>query len=100
MPENAFRFLRNFIHFSNTRDQKQKGDPGYDPLFKVQYVLSGIIAGLRLAWIAGQMVTIDESCIRYMGCAVSFVMYNPKKPIKHHLKVFAVCCAYTALSCC
>jgi hypothetical protein len=24
MPENAFRFLRNFIHFSNTRDQKPK----------------------------------------------------------------------------
>ena len=32
-----------------------------------------------------------------MGIAIAFVMYNPKKPIKHHVEVFAVCCAYTVV---
>jgi hypothetical protein len=97
MPHHAFNFLRNFMHFLKTKEQKKKGEPGYDPLFKVAYVLSQIMAGLRLAWVAGERVTIDESCIKYMGRAIAFVMYNPKKPIKHHVKVFAVCCAYTAV---
>ena len=43
------------------------------------------------------MVTIDELCMRYMGRAVSFIVYNPCKPTKHQIKVFAVCCAYTAV---
>ena len=41
-------------------------------------------------------VTIDESMIKYMGRAVLFAQYTPAKPIKHGIKVFCVCCAYTA----
>eukprot|EP00979_Chaetoceros_neogracilis_P011798 scaffold2974_cov288-Chaetoceros_neogracile.AAC.16 len=42
-------------------------------------------------------VTIDESMIKYMGRAVvSFVQYMPAEPIKQGIKVFCVCCAYTA----
>jgi hypothetical protein len=84
MPRNAFTFFWNFMHFSKTKEQTKKGEPGYDPLFKVAYVLSQIIAGLRLAWIAGEGVTIDESCIKYMlGRVIVFVVYNPKKPCIH-----------------
>jgi hypothetical protein len=39
MPKRAFKFMRNYIHFSKTREQKRKGEPGYDPLFKVRSVL-------------------------------------------------------------
>lgn len=46
---------------------------------------------------AGDRVTIDESMIRYMGRAVAFVQYMPRKPIKHGLKVFAICCSYSAV---
>ena len=54
--------------------------------------------GLRNAWIAGQNVTIDESMIKYMGRAVSYmVMYMPLKPIKHGMKVFCICCSVTAV---
>ena len=45
----------------------------------------------------GKHVTIDESMIRYMGCAVSYVQYMLQKPIKHDIKVFALCCVYTAV---
>ena len=35
--------------------------------------------------------------ISYMGRAVSFVQYMPAKPIKHGIKVYALCCAYSAV---
>ena len=49
------------------------------------------------AWIAGKHGTIDESIIKYMGCAISFVQYMPAKPIKHGMKVFALCCAMSTV---
>eukprot|EP00956_Cyclotella_meneghiniana_P031351 scaffold82082_cov70-Cyclotella_meneghiniana.AAC.5 len=56
---------------------------------------------IRTVWIAGDRVTvtIDESMIRYMGRAIAFIQYMPRKPIKHgiRIKVFAVCCSYTGV---
>ena len=49
-----------------------------------------------MQWVPGEHVTIDESMIKYMGKAVDFVQYNPLKPIKHGIKVFALCCSKTA----
>eukprot|EP00956_Cyclotella_meneghiniana_P044563 scaffold323191_cov89-Cyclotella_meneghiniana.AAC.1 len=71
MPQKAFFFLHNYIHFSRTQEQKSTGQHGYDPLFK--------------------------SMIRYMGRAIAFIQYMPRKPIKHGIKVFAVCCSYTGV---
>ena len=90
-------FMRNFIHFSSARDRKPKGHKDYDPLFKVRLVLHSIMKAIRTCWTVGLRVTIDESMIRYMGRAVAFVQYMPQKPIKHWIKVFAICCAYTAV---
>lgn len=42
-------------------------------------------------------MTINESMIWYNDHIVDFVQYLPKKPIKHVLKVFAICCAITAV---
>ena len=32
-----------------------------------------------------------------MGRAIAFIQYMPRKPIKHGIKVFAVCCSYTGV---
>ena len=32
-----------------------------------------------------------------MGRAISYVQYMPKKPIKHGIKVFAICCGISAV---
>ncbi len=42
-------------------------------------------------------MTIDKSMVKYCGRAIAFVQYMPKKPIKNGIKVFAVCCAFTAV---
>ena len=50
-----------------------------------------------MAWTPGKHTKIDESVICYMGRVVSYVQYMPQKPIKHGIKVFALCCGYTAV---
>jgi len=50
---------------------------------------------MKLAWILGEKISVDESMIKYMGRAVTWVQYMPRKPIKHGIKVFAMCCTVT-----
>ncbi len=97
MQQDAFEFLRRHIHFADNNKQKQEGEPGYNVLFKVRYALDEIGKGLRRVWSAGKKLSLDESMIKYCGCAVAFVQYMPAKPIKHGIKVFCLCCAYSAI---
>jgi len=97
MTRDAYEFMRRNIHFVDNSDRKKAGTPGYDPMFKCRYVLDLFMKGIMLAWIAGELVTIDESMIKYMGRAVSFVQYMPAKPIKHGIKIFAICCAHSSV---
>ena len=82
MPHNAF-------HFAKNKYPKKKDKKGHDVVFKLSHFMKKIMKGLRKAWTAGEKITI--------GRAVCFVQYMPRKPIKHDIKVFAVCCAHTAL---
>jgi hypothetical protein len=97
MTRDAFTFMRRFIHFWDSSKRKGKGTVGFDPLYKVRYPLDVMMKGMRLAWTAGKHVTIDESMVRYMGRAVTYVQYMPAKPIKHGIKVFCLCCAVSAV---
>ncbi len=97
MSRNAYEFLRRNIHFANNSLYQPEGSEGYDPLFKVRYPLDVIGKGLRKIWTTGQHITIDESMIKYCGCAVTFIQYMPAKPIKHGIKVFCVCCAISGI---
>lgn len=86
LTQDAFKFIRKCIYFSVSAYQKRQGKHGYDPLFKVGKVMDLVINGLCMFWIAGERITIDGSMI------ICFVQYMPCKPIKHDVKVFAVCC--------
>ena len=86
MSRDAYEFMRRSIKFCDNTKRKERNVAGYDPLFKVRYPLEVMMKGMRGAWIAGQHVTIDESMIKYMGRAVTFIQYMPAKPIKHGIK--------------
>ena len=66
-------------------------------MYKVRYPLVVMMKEMRSAWNAGKHVTIDESMIRYMGRAVSYVQDMPAKPIKHGIKVCCLCYALSAV---
>jgi hypothetical protein len=76
-------------------DAFQQGAPGCNPLQKVAPVLNSVTVALAGAWILGKHICVDESMIKYTGRVISFIQYMPVKPIKHGIKVFALCCAYT-----
>ena len=85
--------MRQYIHFVDNSKRVPKGQPGYKVLFKVSFALDEMMKGMWKVWTAGKHVAIDEFMIRYMGRAISYVQYMPAKPIKHGIKVFALCCA-------
>ena len=66
-------------------------------MFKVSVALEEMMKGIRKVWTARRHVTIDESMICHMGRAIGYIQYMPAKPIKHGLKVFALCCAIAAV---
>jgi hypothetical protein len=97
MSRGAYVFMRRYIHFADNHRQAEKGQPGYDALYKVWYPLDIMMAGIRAALTAGKHITVNESMIRYMGRAVTYVQYVPAKAIKHGVKVFCLCCAISAV---
>ena len=94
---NSFEFMRRYFHPALNKREIPKGKKGYDPLFKIRFVLDVVMKGLAAAWVAGQWITIDESMIKYKGKYVGFVQYMRDKPIKHGIKVFSCNCSVTAV---
>jgi hypothetical protein len=99
MQRDAFEFIHRHIHFVDNHKQKCESELGYDPLFKVRYVIDEIGKGLIRVWSTGKKLSIEKSMIKYCGWAVAFVLYMPAKPIKHGIKVF-VYAVLTWQSCC
>ena len=52
---------------------------------------------MRYIWTAVKHATIDKSMIKYMGISVTNVHYMSANPIKHGIKVFAVCFFLSAI---
>ena len=92
---NAFSQIRQYIHFVDNSKLYDKKHPKWNPLLKLGPVLGTIMKRLCDGWTLGERVCVDESMIKYMGKFIAFVQYMPKKPIKHGIKVYALCCAFT-----
>ncbi len=89
--------MHHYIHFKDNEKKRDKNHPDYNPLYKDKNGLDKMMDSMRKAWVAGERVTIDESMVKCHGQVEVFIQYLPKKPIKHGLKVFALCCAYAAV---
>jgi len=89
------------LHFADNKKCKSRPtnatDTNYAPLSNIHSILDKLMKGMRNAWTTGKNIVIDESMIKYCSRAIKFVQYMPKKPIKHGVKVFAVCCAYSTV---
>jgi hypothetical protein len=92
--------MRRYIHFVDNARLLTKENPKWHTLQKIQKPTDIILKTLGAGWILGKWICVDESTmIKYMGWFVhlwfvSFVQYLPTKPIKHGIKVYALCCAY------
>jgi hypothetical protein len=91
---NAFFQIGQYIHFVINARLLKKENPRWHALQKIQEAIDIILKTLGDGWILGKRICIDKSMIKYMGQFVSFVQYMPVKPIKHGIKVYALCCSY------
>ena len=87
MGRNRYQILNSFLHFNNNENRKERGQDGYDPLFKIRPLLDFTAPIYRQVYGPGQALSIDESMVAFKGRSF-FKQYMPKKPTKWGLKAF------------
>ena len=92
---NAFLQIWRYIHFVDNARLLKKENPKWLALQKIQTAIVIILKTLGAGWILVKRICVNKSMIKYMGRFVSFVQYMPAKPIKHGIKVYALCCSST-----
>ena len=100
MTERAYKMHREYLCYNDivSKDAKNrlKGQPAQkDPLYNVRPLLDVFQSEFPKLWTAGGRLVIDESMVRYGGKRIKFIQYMPNKPIKHGIKIFALCDADT-----
>ena len=84
MSSRRFELLLKFFHLNNSETQPQRGEQGYDKLYKLRPFLDLITTAFKDCHLS-----IDESMISYKG-RLSFVQYLPKKPHKWGMKAWVL----------
>ena len=79
--------ISQFLHFSDSTSQPQRGDANYDCLFKVRAILLSIRENILAVYEPSKNISIDEGMIAYKG-RLSFRQYMPTKPTKYGIKVW------------
>lgn len=65
------------------------GERDYDSLYKVRFVIDAFNRQMKEQYVPRRQVAVDESIIPFKG-RVSFKQYNPNKPSKWGIKMWAI----------
>ena len=87
MTKNRFEELSQYLHFSNSATEPQRGKENFDHLYKVRPLLTGVLENIQKAYEPSKNLSIDEGMIAYNG-RLSFCQYMPAKPTKYGIKVW------------
>jgi hypothetical protein len=74
----------------NNANQVPREEPGYNPLFKLQPMLTMITKSFLEAYEPKENLSLDEGTCAFKG-RVRFKVYNPKKPNKFGIKLYQLC---------
>uniref|UniRef100_A0A8P4JXH0 PiggyBac transposable element-derived protein domain-containing protein n=1 Tax=Dicentrarchus labrax TaxID=13489 RepID=A0A8P4JXH0_DICLA len=89
MSRNRFEMNLSFFHFANNEEYVERGQPGYDRLFKVRPIIDLIIPRFSAVYGPRKQLSLDEMTIAFKGkCTLK--MYNPNKPDKYGYKAFVL----------
>ena len=81
--------LRFLLHLNDSSLYRKKGEPGHDPLHKLQPFMEPRVAHFQVNYTLSKEVCIDETMIGFKGI-LSFIQYIPKKPTKWGIKAFVL----------
>lgn len=87
MSRDRFLTILKFLHLVDSTLQKRKGEEGYDPLFKIRFLVDHLAAVYPQYYFPSRHLSIDEMMVG-TRCRVVFLQYLPKKPTKFGIKVW------------
>ena len=74
MSRNRFYKINQYFHLNDNAQAVAKGEPGYDPLYKVRPLLDAVLKNSRTHYHPGQDIALDEAMIKFNG-RLSFKQY-------------------------
>nr|XP_023668316.1 piggyBac transposable element-derived protein 4-like [Paramormyrops kingsleyae] len=93
MSCNRFKAISSFLHMSDPEadvtNDRLKGSPGYDPLFRLRPLRDDIIMSCKAYYHPHQNITIDERMVASKG-RHRMKQYMKDKPTKWGFKLFAL----------
>lgn len=88
MSQNRFETIRAYIHVNDNTNLPDGNDPAHDKLFKIRPLIDAVRDNMKKVPLDSK-VSIDELIIPFKGRS-HMKQYNPKKPHKWGIKVFAL----------
>ena len=89
MSQDCFQSILSNFHVADDTQNPPFGQPGHNPLAKLQPMIDMISASFKTAYKPGKNISVDEGCCPWKG-RLRFRQYNPCKPAKFHIKLFQV----------
>ena len=91
MPIWLFQLISRMFHVSDRRDEKQRGEDGYDPWQKIRPVLDRLNSAWKRHYVPSRNISIDESMIGMRNRLV-YIQYMPnKRHARFGVKKFELC---------
>ncbi|XP_036362000.1 uncharacterized protein LOC118764908 [Octopus sinensis] len=88
MTRTRFLKLTQYLHVRDTSSTPVRGEPGFDPLFKIRPLID-CVQNTKL-YKPERCLSIDEGMVGYKG-RVRFRQHIPGKPTKWGIKVWKIC---------
>ena len=90
MSRDRFLALLTMFHLNNNDARAARGQPGFDPLFKIRPVIDTLITKFQDTYTPEEQMTIDEAICPFRG-RIFFRVYIKGKPHKYGIKIFELC---------
>ena len=89
MSSRRFELILRFLHLNDSETQPQRGEPGFDKIYKIRPLLNLLLPSFKKNYTPTQFLSVDESMISFKG-RLSFIQYLPKKPHKWGMKAWVL----------
>jgi hypothetical protein len=89
MSRNRYQLINSFLHFSDNEGRVAKGQPGYDPLYKIAQLMSILKPLAKQHYTPEREISIDESMKKFKG-RLCFRQYIPNKPTRWGIKMLGL----------
>ena len=94
MKRDRFTLILRFLHLNDNSLYRRRGEPGYDPLFKLRPFIQALFDNFQSCYVLSRELSIDETMISFDG-RLYFIQYMLMKPTKWGMKAYVLADART-----